>query len=356
MAPRSRHIRATSIGDVAQRIGVSIATVSRALNPRTAHLVSARTLGRIRAAANEMNYRPNVLASALMGAETRVVGVLTSEFKSGHTAALVGALQDELYLRDYWPMIAGSSSWQGSRRTALDALVSRKVDGLIILPALIKDPVIDEIVDRGIPAVVVYGRSGVASIPSVTLDDNDGMRNLVYHLADLGHQNVICVTGPLQVHAAASRTAAFVAACRSHRRPRIAHAVIETDSFEPEAAVPAVKALLARQDRPTAIVAVSDTLALGCIDELGRHGWSVPEEMSVSGYGDIPMMGRLQCPLTTVAVPAARIGQEAARCLMNLLGGERQKDILLHADLVVRKSTGAPRPVTRRARRGGASG
>ncbi|MGE0582787.1 MAG: LacI family DNA-binding transcriptional regulator [Steroidobacteraceae bacterium] len=328
---------------MARRIGVSIATVSRALNPRTAHLVSARTRARVRAAATEMDYRPNVLATALAGAETHVVGVLTSEFRSGHTAALLGALQDELCLQDYWPMLAGTSSWRESRHAAFNALISRKVDGLVVLPALSKDPVVDEIIQRGIPAVVAYGRSGCPTIPSITVDDKAAMHDIVRYLAGLGHRKLICVTGPRQVHAAESRTSAFLHACKARRGDGLSFNVVETEGFGQETAASAVTTLLAMRNVPTAIVAVSDTLALGCIDELERRGVAVPREFSVVGFGDIPMMSRLTCPLTTIAVPAARIGREAGRCLLSLLAGEPHDDVLLRAQLVVRKSTDVPR-------------
>lgn len=328
---------------VAQIAKVSIATVSRALNPRTAHLVAERTRARVRKVAADLGYRPNVLAAALKGAETRVIGLLSSEFTSGHAPVLLRALQETLQERDYWPMLAGTSSWRESRQMALDALISRRVSGLVVLPASTDDPIIEQILREGIPAVVAYGRSANRKVPSITVDDRIGMSALVGHLAKLGHRRIACVTGPRRVHSAESRSSAFRAVCRELRLGDSKDLVVEAGEFHIEAAADAVRELLAHREQPTAIVAVTDTLALGCMDELEQRGLRVPEDVSVTGFGDIPMMGRLGCPLTTVTVPAAEIGAQAGRYVLELIAGRRHPDMLLPPKLVIRQSSAPPR-------------
>ena len=343
-----RRVPRKGIQTIARAAGVSTATVSRALNQATAHLVAAPTLERVRAAANKVAYRPNLIARSLMGVDMRVVGVLSSEFTSGHAFALLNALQETLRTRDYWPMLAGTLSWRASRKVAFDALISRGVEGLIILPALLGDPIVAEILQLQIPA------SGTPGIPSVRVDDDVGMRELVAHLVKLGHRSIACLTGPLTVHSAQSRTTSFQDACRPFENDGVHGEIAEVSDFKAEAASDGVERLLSMRRGITAIVATSDTLALGCMDALRIRGIAVPEMVSVAGYGDIPMMDRLKCALTTVRVPVQSIGRSAGRCILELLDGRKQGDVVLVPSLVIRESTAAapsrPEPSIRHTR------
>ena len=339
--------RPKGIEAIARVTGLSTATVSRALNERTAHLVAATTLQRVRAAASKIGYRPNLVARALKGVDMRVVGVLSSEFTSGHAPALLSALQETLRAKDYWPMLAGTPSWRSSRKPAFDALISRGVEGLVILPALLDDPIVAEILKLQIPAVVAYGVSGTPRVPSVRADDDVGMRDLVEHLVKLGHRSIACLTGPLQVHSARSRTSAFQHACNLYKEKGVDGQITEVSEFSGSAAAEGVSIIMSRRRAVTAIVATSDSLALGCLDELQRRGVAVPEMISVTGYGDVPMMDRLRCALTTVQVPAHDIGRTAGECILALLAGQKQRDVVLVPTLAIRESTTAVRGPSR---------
>lgn len=321
---------------VAKRAQVSIATASRALNPETAGMVSATTRVRVLEAAHNLRYLPNSLATALKVGRSGVVGVLYSEFRSGLAPAMLDGLQQTLVEHGYWPLLGGTLSWRDGSQRAFEALLSRRVDGLVVTPAVMNDPVLTMIEAASIPAVVAYGVSGTANIPSVTVDDMMGMDLAVAHLAELGHRRIAAIIGPSEVHSAASRARAISAAGAQYR---LTISTFDANGFSPAEAIPPTTALLALRPTPTAIIAVSDSLAIGCIKELERVGLRIPRDMSVVGYGDIPLVDQLTPALTTVKVPAVELGKAAGSCILARIGGEEVQDVLLSPEFAVRAST-----------------
>jgi LacI family transcriptional regulator len=177
----------------------------------------------------------------------------------------------------------------------------------------------------------------------VSADDATGIERTVDHLVELGHRDIAHVAGPLRVSTGAVRLQAFRAAMHRHglRDDRIVEADVYSESAGREAVLP-----LLGDDRPTAIVAGNDLLALGCYDALEEVGLSCPADISIVGFNDMPFISRLQPPLTSVRVPQYELGVEAARLLLDQLSGRTMtpRVVLLPVRLVVRGSTAPPRP------------
>ncbi len=210
------------------------------------------------------------------------------------------------------------------RETALiEELRSRRCEGLIVASAVRTAEIPD------LPTVLVTREAG--SLPLVAADDASGVRAVVAHLRELGHERIAHVTGPLNLSTTVRRLAAF------GEGP-----VVHGEAFTIEAGEKAAAHLLRQHPEVTAIVAGNDMIALGCYTALAAAGLRVPEDVSVTGHNDMPLMDRVQPPLTTVAIPQYEIGVAAARTLLARLNGESVGSTWLPTELVVRGSTSYP--------------
>ena len=179
----------------------------------------------------------------------------------------------------------------------------------------------------------------------VAADDAAGVRRAVSHLAELGHRRIAHVTGPQSLSTTMIRSRAFRDAMVEERGDGAPAPVLHAEAFTIAAGRGAADDLLRAREGVTAIVAGNDMIALGCYVALAAAGLSCPEDISIVGHNDMPLVDRVQPPLTTVAIPQRRIGTEAARLLLERLGGDEAPipRILLDTELIVRGSTGPPK-------------
>jgi LacI family transcriptional regulator len=183
-------------------------------------------------------------------------------------------------------------------------------------------------------------------VSAVAGDDATGIARTVDHLVGLGHRDIAHVAGPLSVSTGAVRLRAFRTAMQGHGLPD--DRVVEAEAYSEGAGHAAMLELLSG-DRPTAVVAGNDLLAIGCYDALAETGLTCPDDVSVVGFNDMPFIARLQPPLTSVRVPQYELGVEAARLLLDRLSGRTvtPRVVLLPVQLVVRGSTAPPPPAHR---------
>ncbi len=195
------------------------------------------------------------------------------------------------------------------------------------------------------PTVLVTRDIDSHSLPLVAGDDAQGVEAAVAHLSDLGHRRVAHVTGPPDLSTTATRLHAFEAAA-DRRDLDVSGLVIHGEAFTAAAGREAAERLLKVDTEFTAVLAGNDLIALGCLQALAEAGLTCPEDVSVIGHNDTPMVDGLQPPLTTVAIPQAEIGTEAARLLLRRLQGDEPaaEPVLLATKLIVRGSTAPMRP------------
>jgi LacI family transcriptional regulator len=330
-----------TLRDVAAAAGVHAATASRALNEATRDLVSPDTVARVRQVAAELGYQVNPIARSLKTSRSETVGVLVPDITNPLFPPIVRGIEDELAARGYTVLTANTDNDPRREATSVAAMQARQVDGLIVATALLDDPVLQDVASRGIPMVLVNRTSERLDVSVVAGDDATGVRRTVDHLVDLGHTDIAHVAGPLEVSTGALRERAFRAAMRDHGLPEPRVVLAETYS---EAAGRKAALELLDSARPTAIIAGNDQLALGCYDALEESGLVCPDDVSVVGFNDMPLVARLQPPLTSVRVPQYELGVEAARLLLDRLTGRTTtpRVVLLPVRLVVRGSTAPP--------------
>lgn len=336
--------RRPTLRDVARRAGVNPATASRALNPALPGRISAPTEAKVRAAAEELGYRPDPVARSLRTRRSGIVGVIVPDLTNPVLPPIVRAIEGELWEAGIACLLADTDNDVEREAAAISELVARRCEGLIVASATRDSVAVEELAAEGIPTVLVTRDVDSHSLPLVAADDAAGVAAAVAHLAELGHRRLAHVTGPLDLSTTVTRLEALRAACRRHRL-ELGQRVIHGDAFTTAAGRDAAERLLESDRGFTAIVAGNDLVALGCLQALERAGLECPADVSLLGHNDTPLVTAMRPPLTTVAIPRTEIGVEAARLLKRLLEGEQVEPgpRLLETKLIVRGSAAAPR-------------
>jgi LacI family transcriptional regulator len=330
-----------TLRDVAGAAGVHPATASRALNEATRDLVRPATVAKVRAVAKALGYQVNPIARSLKTSRSETVGVLIPDLTNPLFPPIVRGLEDELSGSGYTVLSANTDNDPARTAANFAAMQARQVDGFIVLTALLDDPLIEDAAARGVPMVLVNRLTEHLDLSAVAGDDASGIARSVDHLVELGHRDIAHVAGPLTVSTGEVRERAFRESMRRHglRDDR----VVVADAYSERAGRKAMLELL-EQDRPTAVVAGNDLLAIGCYDAFDETGLACPDDISVTGFNDMPLIGRLTPPLTSVRVPQYELGVEAARLLLDRLSGRTvtPRVVLLPVSLIVRGSTAPP--------------
>ncbi|MGZ6544827.1 MAG: LacI family DNA-binding transcriptional regulator [Actinomycetota bacterium] len=334
-------MRRPSLKDVAKAAGVHTGTASRALNDRTASMVSPQTMERVREAADALGYRVNRVARGLKTSRSFTIGMLVPDITNPFFPPMVRGAGDGLSQAGYTLVLADTDNDPGKERLHQTLMLERQVDGLLLATARRRDDVIEELITTGLPFVLVNRTIDRGGVSAVIPDDQAGMALAVDHLHALGHRIIGHVAGPATTSTGARRAAGFEAAVRSlgvEPGP-----TLEAPSFTVEGGRAVAEGLLTGPARPSAIVAANDLIALGTLDVAASLGLSCPADFSLVGFNDMPFVDRLRPPLTTVRVDEHALGLRASRLLLSHIEDPeaRRETIMLAPELVVRGSTAA---------------
>ena len=333
-----------TLRDVARVAGVHPGTASRALGEETRALVNEETARRVLEAAEQLGYRPNPIARGLKTNRSYTIGVLIPDLTNPLFPPILRGIEDRLEESGYTPLMANTDNDPERERIDWHAMRARQVDGIVAATARRDRGLLDELVDSGVPVVLVNRRSPEGGVPSATADDRRGIRLAVEHLAELGHTRIAHIAGPLELSTGLDRHEGFHEAMSELGLEVDPELVVVTRAFTEAEGAKACAELLDRGAGPTAIAAANDLIALGCYDVFAERGISCPDEISVVGFNDMPFADRFQPPLTTIRIPHYEIGMAAAELMLEiLLNGEAPpRDIRLEPSLVVRSSAAAP--------------
>lgn len=331
-----------TLHDVAREVGVHPSTVSRALDPGHAHLVKESTRARIVEVAQRLGYRPHMVARGLQTGRTLTVGVVVADLGNTFVTPIIHGLTAALEDHGTMPVIAETQDDHTRFSQILDHLLGRRVDAIISLAARADDREILESAARIVPVVVAARPLAHTTLPQVIHDDRAGARLAADHLTGLGHRRLTQLRGPLDVENFARRAEGFSTAIR-----RAGASEITLDAY---AGLPVIdegarlmRLVVDRGDLPTGLFVHNDLMATGALSVLHEHGIRVPDDVSVVGYNDLPVIGFVDPPLTTVRYPGWEVGRAAGEMAQRLVDGEHATNVVIEATLVVRRSTGAPR-------------
>src|SRR6516225_8663161 len=330
-----------TLKDVAAMAGVHPATVSRALNPETRLLVRDDTARRVLEAAEALGYHPNTVARSLRTRRSSTVGVLIPDLTNPLFPPIVRGIEDRLAADGYVALIGNTDSDDERERMVFDFMRARHVDGLVLATARLHHPLLAEAARAEMPVVLINRLAQDYSFPSVSVDNERGVRMAVAHLSALGHRRIAHIAGPQEMSTGLSRYRGFVTAMESARLPIDDDLVVFAKAFTVEEGLRCSRLLLDRGAGCTAIAAGNDMLAVGCYAALDETGLGCPEDISVVGFNDMPFIDRLRPPLTTIRFPHYQVGTEAAQLLLELIsdGSGPVKILYLAPELVIRGST-----------------
>jgi LacI family transcriptional regulator len=328
-----------NIRDVAERAGVSVGTVSNVLNHR--EKVSPDAVRRVREAIEELGYVRNDAARQLRVGRSSTVGLVVLDVRNPFFTDLARGAENEA-ARHGLSVILGNSAEDVEREAGyLDLFEEQRVRGILISPYREIGPQLHRLRERGTPTVLVDRRSDDERFSSVSVDDERGGWLAADHLIRTGRRRILFAAGPLDIRQIVDRRAGAQRAVDA----------VEGVSFEtqptPAASVAdgraAGEAIAARtpQDRPDAVFAANDLLAMGVLQGLAGHGIRVPEEIAIIGFDDIDFASAAVVPLSSVRQPSQLMGETALRILLAEIAdpASEAQQVVFEPELVVRAST-----------------
>src|SRR5258705_4755809 len=299
--------------DVARMAGVHPGTASRALNPATRDQVSRETSKRVAKVAQQLGYVPNPLARGLRTARSYIVGMVVPDITNPLFPPIVRGAEQVLSVAGYTLVLTDTDNDAATERRQIEQLRGRGMDGFLLATARWEDPILEDVADFAIPTVLVNRYAASLRLPYVGGDERTGVHLAVDHLVALGHRRISYLAGPQDTSTGRERAGAFLQAVRAHGLPSSRGQVRICSAYTEAAGVEATRRLLASGKDCTAIVAGNDLIALGVLAVLAEAGIGCPQQMSLIGFNDLPMVDKLTPPLTTVRLPLAEIGALAAR-------------------------------------------
>ena len=332
----------TTLKELAARAKVHPSTVSRVVNQDPSLRIAPATRARIESLLRETEYRPNGVARGLKLRQTLVLAVVIPDITNPFFGALFRGIEDGAAPRGYQVLLCNTDGSPDRQRAHLHSLIARRVDGVILASSFLKDPAVRWLRHQHVPYVLVNRFSDEGLDPFVGSDDATGGRLATEHLIGLGHVRIGHLAGQATVSTGVLRRRGYLAAMADAGLEAPPELQVES-GFVEDGGTHAMERLLALDTPPTAVFAVTDTVAVGALGLARRRGLRVPEDLAIAGYNDIPLAARLSPGLTTVHVPIHEFGSAAARLLLEQIqtGHVEPRRVAYEPQLVVRGSTAA---------------
>ncbi|MFF2353202.1 LacI family DNA-binding transcriptional regulator [Kitasatospora sp. NPDC058115] len=331
------------LSDIAAQAGVSEATVSRVLNGKAN--VSATTRQTVLAALDVLGYeRPTRLRRRSAG----LIGLITPELSNPIFPALAQVIEQVLSRHGFTPVLCTQTPGGSTEDELVEMLVDRGVAGIVFVSGLHADSTADHdryarLAGRGVPFVLINGYSERIDAPFISPDDRAAMWMAVQHLAELGHERIGLAVGQQRYVPVLRKIEGFTAAMREvlGLGAEEAEGLVHHTLFSVEGGHAAAGALLDKGC--TAIICGSDMMALGAIRAVRQRGLAVPQDVSVVGFDDSPLIAFTEPPLTTVRQPVEAMATAAVDALLEEVGGNaaQRGEFMFQPELVMRGSTGA---------------
>ncbi|HZC72241.1 MAG TPA: LacI family DNA-binding transcriptional regulator [Jatrophihabitans sp.] len=327
--------------DIARATNLSQSTVSRVLN-RTPTIVpiAEDTRERVLATAMALGYRPNPLARGLRGASTMLLGVIVRDITDPFFAGAVDAVTAAAAGRGYNVVLGHAHARAEEAITLWGVLEARHCDAILLLGDMRDQPrLLEDLAGAHVPVVALWQGTQATGVASVAVDNEAGIRTVLDHLTELGHQRIAFVGGR-RLGDIKEREETFVRyLVDKGSAPRDGY--LRHGSNDPESAIAALEQLLALSEPPTAVVAATDVLAIGLLHAAHRHDKRVPEQLSITGFDDIPMAAYTVPALTTVRMPVREMVEQAVQLALDGRATSAARSVpVLRPTLVARASTG----------------
>ena len=327
--------------DIAEKAGVSVMTVSKAL--RDAKDISVKTKARIRQLALEMGYVPDAMAQSLRTRSTRLLGVLIASSTNPIFSRTLMALEEWGFQLGYEILVSHSLNQPDREETCIRRMLARRVDGLFVAPVYRFEqtaPIYEELKRQKTPVVILGRRAPFCgSFPSVEVDEIAASKGLTDHLIGNGHRRIAFFSGPQVSPSAQDRLEGYKRALRDADIEFDDRLVYSAGSTIDEGAKAAAQ-FIDEGCGATAVQCVNDLVAVGAGNVFLSQGVRVPDDISLTGFGNILTSEHYRVPLTTARQPKFRMGAQAMELMQAMIRHEQVKNRLLSAELALRQSSG----------------
>ena len=336
----------TRMRDVAEKVGVSVATVSAVVNSRTTKIpVSEKTKAKVVEAIKVMNYHVNDRARSLRSGRSNTIGVVVSDITQPFSGGMVRVVEQEANSRGYDFLLSDIQNNREKEKFYLGLFMQKKVDGILFVGATneLEDEGIIMLRENGIPVVLTEREVQQHNVPSILVDNVKGAYLATEHLIKQGHKRIAFITGPLGNVVTDRRMEGYLRAMAENGLDCPDELIVD-GGFTLDCGYRAVEHLPGLANVPDAIFAFNDMLALGAMRAIRDKGLRIPQDVAITGFDDIPMAAYSEPPLTTVRQPTTKMGKESTGLLLDILDGKYPKDyykrVVLEPELIVRRTCG----------------
>lgn len=328
----------TTMKDVAEAVGVSVNTVSRAFNDKPD--INEATKREILEVAEKLNYQPNRLARGLRRQKSGIIGVIVADIANPYFSTLVKGLEEAATEKDYSIILQDTDEKYENEEEAVETMIKERVDGIVLSPVQTESGTIEKLQENNIPFVLVARRFSHIETDYVISDEVNGAFHATNYLLEKGHERIAFINGPEHNSSAIDRLKGFEEAfSRKGREPDeeiITHGAVSTED-----GMHYFDILMERELNFTAVFTFSDYVALGVLRAARSCNIDIPEDLEVVGYDDIEITRSLSIPLSSVKVPKRKMGRKALDILVNKItsNGEHSGDSRKSDNLQVKLPT-----------------
>lgn len=333
-----------TLKQIANALGVSTMTVSRAMND--SDKVSDKTKKKIKEKASELGYTPNHIAKSLLSQKSNTIGVVIPEIHHLFFSQVISGIESVIYENNYHLFLTNSSERFEREKDVVEALRSRRVDGILISCA--EDSNQDEyykgLIDSG-TKMVFFDRC-IENIGASCICVNDRLSShlITKHLIDHGYKRIAHLAGSSNLSISRERYRGYKDALEESGL-LFDESLVKTSGFREDGGYNAMKELLEerRDNRPEAVVSVNDPVAFGAIKAINEIGLTIPDDIAIVGFSNDIRAELMPVPLTTIEQPAYQMGVRAARKLIKLIESDSEptENIYMNTNLIIRKSCGS---------------
>jgi LacI family transcriptional regulator len=335
-----------TINDIARICGVTKGTVNRALHDKPG--ISPKTKAEILRVVEEQGFFPDHRAKSLATGKTQTIGLLLPNIVNQAFATIATLIEDEFWEKGYLLHLALSNDDASREERYLGFFLNRKIDGLIIFPVNRETQGLERIIDAGIPTVILLNTLPVSGADSVLLDEKNAFASLTRYVLSLGHRRILYLDGYRRYtrryndHINRERYTGVLEAFReTGLDPAAALSTLEFDPlFYGSGDMKPLETCFSGRRRPSAVICFHDRIAVWLMIRLGRAGFRVPEDISLTGFDDIEELQDLKPGLTTLRNPLSAVAHGALRLLLEQLGTGKKPGICitLETELIIRES------------------
>jgi len=327
----------TTVKDVARRAGVSTATVSHVINET--RFVSAELRARVHQAMKELDYRPNAIARSLRRKKTQNIGMVVPDIAYPFLAEVAKGVEDMGFELGYTAILCESSGNLEKEAACISLLREKQVDGIVFIAAGESYSHVQRLIEQGVPVVVCDRELPGVEVDTVIADNVGSGTQATEHLIRLGHRRIGCIAGPRELCISNRRGDGYKRALKEHGIPVDKDLIVRGD-FRCRGGYEAMRELLALDERPTAVFACNDLMAMGAICAASRRRLKIPEDIAIIGCDDISLAAFTNPSLTTVAQPKHEMGAVAVDMLVGRIADRSESPTkrALPTELVIRDS------------------